>query len=206
MSGLRQTDRGIRVALTGGIATGKSYVLDRLKHRGVPTIDADDIVHGMLGSNTAVSRAIVAQFGMDILTPDGGVDRPLLAGKVFSNPAARRQLEAIVHPSVYDAIRAWFDSLDKPVGVASIPLLFETRREGDFDFVAVTVCPPEMQLQRLIARDRMTEKEARQRLAAQMPAEEKAARGNFVIRTDGDPSWTDRQVDALLAALNKLTP
>ena len=194
-----------KVALTGGIATGKSYVLDRLKARAIPAIDADDIVHEALGPDTPVTRAIAAQFGEEFLNDDGRVNRPLLAATVFSKPEARRRLEAIVHPAVYNTIRAWFAALGKPVGVASIPLLYESGREGDFDFVAVTVCAPAIQLERLMARDGMAETEALKRISAQMPAEEKAARGNFVIRTDGDTSSTDRQVDELLAALGKLT-
>jgi dephospho-CoA kinase len=191
----------LKVALTGGIATGKSYVLARLKDRGVPTIDADDIVHEALGPGTPTASAIATQFGREFLRPDGSIDRMLLAGRVFGDRETRRQLEAIVHPLVYDAIRNWFETLDRPVGMASIPLLYETRREHDFDVVVVTVCPPGMQLQRL--RDRgMSDEEAHQRIAAQMPADEKASRGSFVIRTGGTMAETDRQVEELLIALN----
>ena len=142
----------LKVALTGGIATGKSYVLARLKDRGIPTIDADEIVHDALSPGTATAKAIATQFGSVFLKPDGSIDRSLLAGRVFRDRDARLQLEAIVHPVVYDAIRTWFDTLDGPIAVASIPLLYETRREQDFDVVVVTVCPPEMQLRRLLDR------------------------------------------------------
>lgn len=190
----------LKVALTGGIATGKSYVLARLKDRGIPTIDADDIVHGALGQGTATAKTIATQFGSVFVKPDGSIDRSLLAGHVFRDRDARLQLEAIVHPVVYDAIRTWFDTLDGPTAVASIPLLYETCREQDFDVVVVTVCPPEMQLRRLLDRG-MSEDEAHQRIAAQMPAEEKAARGDFVIRTDDTKLATDRQVEELLVTL-----
>jgi dephospho-CoA kinase len=194
----------LKVALTGGIATGKSYVLARLKERGIPTIDADDVVHEALGPGTPTTKAIATQFGGAYLKPDGSVDRTGLGAKVFTQPDTRHRLEAIVHPVVYDAIRAWFDTLGGPIGVASIPLLYETGREHDFDFVAVTLCPSEVQLQRLVERDRMSEKEASQRITAQMPAEAKAARGNFVIRTGGAMLETDRQVDELLTALHRM--
>jgi dephospho-CoA kinase len=191
-----------KIALTGGIATGKSYVLARLKDRSIPTIDADDIVHEALGPGTPTSHAIAAQFGRIFLNPDGSVDRTMLAGPVFSDADTRRQLEAIVHPVVYETIRAWFDTLDRPMGIASIPLLYETRREKDFDAVIVTACALEAQVQRL--RDRgMSEEEAYQRIGAQMPAEEKAARGHFVIRTDGTMAETDRQVEELIGRLSK---
>jgi dephospho-CoA kinase len=195
----------LRVALTGGIATGKSYVLSRLKERGVRTIDADDVVHDALAPGTPATGAIAEQFGSVFLKPDGGIDRALLGAKVFSDPGARRQLEAILHPIVYATIRKWFDAVDRQIGVASIPLLYETGREKDFDFVVVTVCPPGVQLQRLLEREGMSEAEARQRISAQMPAEEKAARGDFVILTGGSTLATDGQIDQLLAALNTRT-
>ena len=177
-------------------------MLARLKDRGIPTIDADDIVHEALGAGTSTTAAIAAQFGRIFLKPDGSIDRSMLAGPVFSDSQTRRQLEAIVHPVVYKTIRAWCDTLDRPIGVASIPLLYETGREADFDAIVVTVCPPETQLRRLLDRG-MSEEEALQRIAAQIPAEDKAARGNFVIRTDGSMAETDRQVDELLVALRR---
>lgn len=190
----------LRVALTGGIATGKSYVLARLKDRGIPTIDADDIVHEALGPGTPTADAIATQIGREFLKPDGSIDRALLATRVFGDRKTRLRLESIVHPVVYTAIRKWFDTLEQPFGVASIPLLYETGRDNDFHVVVVTVCPPDVQLQRL--RDRgLSEEEAQQRVAAQMPAEAKAARGHFVIRTGGAKADTDRQVDELTTTL-----
>ena len=191
----------LKVALTGGIATGKSYVLARLKERGVPVIDADDVVHEMLASHTPAADAIAAQLGSEFLKPDGSVDRAKVAAKVFSEPSARRQVEAIIHPFVYETIRKWFDALAGRMGVASIPLLLETNHQQDFDAVVVTVCPPELQLQRLLRREGMSEQEAKQRMAAQIPAEEKARRGNFVISTSGSKAETDRQVVELLESL-----
>ena len=195
----------LKVALTGGIATGKSYVLSRLRERDVPCIDADDVVHELLGSGTQVTKAIASEFGEAFLSPDGGIDRTRLGAKVFGDPGSRRRLEAILHPVVYATISRWYDALERPMGVASIPLLYETRREADFDFVAATVCPPEQQIERLILRDGVSAEEARQRMAAQMPAEDKAHRANFVIRTGGTTAATDRQVDELLIALHDLS-
>jgi len=196
----------LKVALTGGIATGKSYVLARLKDRGVPTIDADAIVHEALGPGTPTTRAIAAQFGGVLLKPDGSIDRALLATKVFTDPDTRHQIEAIVHPVVWETIRRWYDTLDRPMGVASIPLLYETNRQQEFDFVAVTVCPPEMQLQRIVERDRLPAEEALRRIAAQMPADEKAKRADFVIQTSGTMLETDRQVDELVITLDSVRP
>ena len=194
-----------KVALTGGIATGKSYVLERLKGRGVPVIDADDLVHEALGPGTPATNAIASRFGVGLLKPDGSVNRKLLGVEVFRDAEVRRQIESILHPIVYDAIHKWFGSLDRPFGVASIPLLYETGREGDFDFVAVTVASADIQLQRLRERDGLSESGARQRVAAQLPAEEKATRGDFVIRTDGSMRDTDRQVEDLIETLQRIS-
>lgn len=195
----------LKVALTGGIATGKSYVLARLKDRGIPVIDADDIVHQALGPGTPATNAIASRFGSDFLKPDGSIHRTMLGVKVFRDPDTRREIEGILHPVVYQSIRSWFDTLGGPLGVASIPLLYETNREKDFDYVVVTVCPPDVQLRRVLDRDRMSEEEAHQRIAAQIPAEEKAARADFVILTGGTKQATDRQVDELIGALHRLT-
>ncbi len=122
---------------------------------------------------------------------------------------ARRDLEAIIHPAVYDAIRAWRKQLEAAgpgphrVAVADIPLLYETAHEADFDRVIVTRCEPDQQLARLRTRDGLTDDEARQRLAAQWPIDEKAARANYVIDTSGSVEDTNRQIDRVLADLNQ---
>jgi len=191
----------VRAALTGGIATGKSYVLARLRDRGIPTIDADAIVHEALGPGTPATHAIAAKFGSEFLNGDGSINRSRVGAKVFRDAEARHQIEAITHPVVWTAIRRWFDALDGPVGVACIPLLYETQHEGEFDFVAATFCPPELQLQRIVERDRLSVDAAMQRISAQMPAEEKARRADFVIQTGGTMADTNRQVDELIIAL-----
>ncbi len=193
-----------RVALTGGSATGKSYVLARFLAMGVPCLDADALAHGVMAAGTEASAAVGARFGADMLTPDGAVDRRRLGPTVFADPAARRDLEAIIHPAVYRAItiglRA-FELTERPrLAVVDIPLLYETGRHPDFDVVVATVCPRSMQITRLIARG-LSEAEAALRLAAQMPAAEKAARAHHVIRTDGTFDETNDQVTALVRLL-----
>ncbi|HEV8345016.1 MAG TPA: dephospho-CoA kinase [Vicinamibacterales bacterium] len=193
-----------RVALTGGIATGKSYVLEQLRRHGVPCIDSDALVHGITAAGTEAAAAIAARFGGDILAPDGSVDRAKLGPIVFADPAARTDLERIVHPAVYRAIEAGlrgFERMgDSPFAVVDIPLLYETGAEDKFDRVVVTACPPELQLARLRERG-MSDTEARRRLAAQWPTAEKASRADFVITTDGTFEDTDRQIDAVVNAI-----
>jgi dephospho-CoA kinase len=191
----------LRVALTGGIATGKSYVLDRFRARGIPCLDADVLAHGVEAAGTEATAAIAARFGRDILAADGSVNRVKLAPIVFADPAARSDLEAIVHPAVYRAIEAGlrgFELLGEyPAAVVDVPLLFETGAADKFDRVVVTACSPELQLARLQRRG-LSEDDARRRLAAQWPTDEKVARADFVIRTDGTFEETDRQVADLV--------
>jgi dephospho-CoA kinase len=195
----------LKIGLTGGIATGKSYVLGRLREHGVPCLDADVLAHGVTAAGTEATQAIAARFGADVLDATGAVDRKKLGPIVFADPVARRDLEAIVHPAVYRAILAGlraFELLESPpFAVVDVPLLFETGHEGSFDHVVATVCSPEIQLARLKERG-LSEVEARQRLDAQMPAAEKAQRAQTIIQTSGTFAETDRQVDALIQSLN----
>ncbi len=196
----------LRVALTGGIATGKSYVAARLHARGVPVIDSDRLVHEALEPGTTVSRRIADRFGTKILTGGGEIDRRKLGAIIFADPDARRDLEAIVHPAVYGEIERWFDRQaheGTPWALADIPLLYETGHEGEFDRTIVTACRPVEQIRRLRERDGMSEDEARARLAAQWPIEEKARRADIVIGTDGTFEETDRQVEAVFMRLNQ---
>ena len=193
-----------KIALTGGIATGKSYVLDQFRRRGVPCLDADELAHGVTAAGTEATAAIADRFGADILAADGAVDRRKLGPIVFADPAARRELEAITHPAVYRAINAALRAFelmgDGAFAVVDVPLLFETGAEKSFDKVIVTACAPQTQLARLIERG-LTEDAARQRLAAQWPTQQKVARADFVVTTDGTFEDTNRQVDEIYRAL-----
>jgi dephospho-CoA kinase len=193
----------LRVALTGGIATGKSYVLEQFRRRGIPVLDADSLAHGVMAPGTEATAAIAERFG-PVLGSDGAVDRTKLGPIVFADADARRDLEAIVHPGVYRAIEAGIRAFDRlggsPLIVVDVPLLYETGRAAEFDRVIVTLAPVALQVERLRTRG-LTEADARRRLAAQQPTEDKAARADFVIRTGGTLEETDRQVEEVLARL-----
>ncbi len=186
----------LRVALTGGIATGKSYCLARFASLGVAVVDADRLARDAVAPGSRVLDAIVARFGQSMLRPDGTLDRSSLARVVFNDRAARADLEAVVHPEVYRRIGEWLATLPPGIRIAmaDIPLLFETGHIHDFDRVVVVACDPREQLRRLMARDGLTEAEAHARLDAQWPIQEKEARADYVIRTDGTAADTDAQV------------
>ena len=186
-----------RVALTGGIATGKTYVRSRFEALGVPTIDADTLARDAVAPGTPGLKEVVRRFGPDICDAAGALDRKKLGAIIFANADARHALEAIIHPFVREMTDKWFASLDParhPLAIADIPLLFEGGRDRDFDRIVVVACDPATQLRRLMTRDGISEDAARLRVAAQLPVEEKASRADYVIRTDGTFEDTDRQV------------
>jgi dephospho-CoA kinase len=195
-----------RVALTGGIGTGKSTVLGAFAARGVPTIDADTLSRAVVAPGTPGLAAIAARFGPGVIATTGALDRAALARVVFSDAAARRDLEAIVHPPVRAAIDQWFDSLD-PVehafAIADVPLLFETGRDAQFDTVIVAAVAPATQLARVMARDNASAEDVRRRIDAQLPLDDKVRRADYVVHTDGTREDVAAQVEQLYQRLGK---
>jgi len=194
----------LRVGLTGGIATGKSFCLGRFAALGVPVIDADRLAREAVGAGSPGLSMIAGRFGASVIKGDGSLDRAALAAIIFADRTARADLESIVHPEVYRRINEWF--ANQPAGtrvaIADIPLLFETGHEHDFDRVIVCACEPFEQLRRLIERDGLSEEAARARLAAQWPIGEKVGRADYVIRTDNGFAEAEEQVGAVFRALN----
>jgi dephospho-CoA kinase len=200
----------LKVALTGGIATGKSYVRERFEALGVPTIDADSLARDAVLPSSPTLQEIVARFGRGMLAPDGTLNRQALAAHVFADEQERKDLERIIHPAVYTAITAWFVRLAAkgapPIAIADVPLLYETDNAGSFDRVVVAACPEPMQIARMQQRDGLNDEEARQRLAAQWPIAEKVRRADYVIDTSGSYENTERQVIDVLRQLRLIGP
>jgi len=176
----------------------------RFESLGIPTVDADILARDAVAPGSAGLAAVVHRFGTEVCDADGTLNRRKVGAIVFRDPQARRDLEQIVHPYVREMTERWFASLDPqrvPFAVADIPLLFEGRREADFEAVIVTACEPATQLNRLMARDGLGEAEARQRIAAQWPLQKKVAKADYVVRTDGSLDDTNRQVDEIASTL-----
>ncbi len=193
-----------RIALTGGIATGKSYVATKIKEAGVPIVDADVLSREVVAPGTPGLAAVRKRFGPDAVRRDGTMDRVRIAQIVFKDKRARLDLEAIIHPAVQRAIDDFFAQLPKrtPFAVADIPLLFETKREGQFQSVVVVACPRELQLMRLMERSKLSKEDAERRLGAQLPIDQKVKKATHVIRTDGTFEETDAQVADLIKKLS----
>lgn len=194
---VKAAERPWRVALTGGIATGKSHCLAVFKSLGAPVIDADQVARDVVAPGSDGIAAVVKQFGRSVLLPNGQLNRAALGMVIFADPAARHRLEDIIHPRVNAVIERWFGSLTEPLGIADIPLLFETSREDDFDLIVVAACRPDQQLARLVARTHLSEADARNRIAAQLPLADKVARADYVIDTGGTKDQTEARTKAV---------
>jgi len=193
---------GTRIGLTGGIASGKSVVADRLAELGAVVIDADILAREVVAPGTPGLAAIVQRFGEEVLAADGTLARPVLARLVFGDAAARADLEQIVHPAV--RARAAERERAAPPGavvVHAIPLLVETGQANAFDLCVVVDCEPATQLARLRERDGLSVEEAAARLAAQAGRAERLAVADVVLANDGTIVELRDQVDALWAQL-----
>ncbi len=179
------------LALTGGIACGKSLFGSFLAQLGADVVDTDELVHRLHAPGGEAAKAVEHAFGPEYLAPDGGTDRAKLARLVFSEPSARLRLESIVHPILRASLLAWRDAPAAPgaapLRVAQIPLLFETGWTDGWTFTAtVETSSDESRLARLRARG-LSDAEARARIAAQLPAAERMKRADFTILNDGTP-------------------
>jgi dephospho-CoA kinase len=188
----------VRVALTGGIATGKSTVARVLRDHGVATIDADRLARDAVAPGSAGFAAVVSRFGPAVVRPAGDLDRAALGRLVFADRGAREALEQLIHPYVRVEIDRFFTERrpDDPA-VAEIPLVYETGWFTSFDLVIVAACRPETQAQRLRDRDGLADEDARARLAAQWPIADKARLADAVIVTEGERAATEAEVAAL---------
>lgn len=176
------------IGLTGGIASGKSAVARMLRAADVPVIDADLLAKEAVAPGTTTLAAVVARFGGGVLAPDGSLDRKALGALVFSDAAARADLNAIVHPAVAALAAERLDALraqGAPLAVYEVPLLFESGLERVMGATLLVAAPEDLQVQRMATRDGLDEAAARARIAAQLPLEEKRTRATAVIDNDG---------------------
>lgn len=197
----------LRVGLTGGIGSGKSTVADLLRARDVPVLEMDPLGHELLEPGQPAYDEVVREFGHEILAPGGAVDRSKLAAVVFADAAKRERLNSILHPRIIEVVQGWFSALDRtgkpPFAVVEAALIIEAGYHKSLDRLIVCWSEPEQQLARLIERG-LTRDQARQRIAAQMPVNEKRKLGDYVLDCSGTLAETERQladvVKELLAA------
>ena len=176
----------MRVGLTGGVASGKSTVAAMLAELGAVVIDADAIAREVVAKGTPGLDAVVAEFGTELLTADGKLDRPAMGRLVFGDEDARRRLEGIVHPLVFERYAELEASAPEgALVVHDIPLLAESGRAEDFDAVVVVDVPRELQVERMLRDRGWTLEDAESRIAAQATREQRLAIATHVVENTG---------------------
>lgn len=194
------TPKPYLVGLTGGIGSGKSTAAEHFAHLGAGVIDTDAIAHELTAANGAAIPAIRKAFGTQVLTPTGALDRAAMRALAFSNPAARKRLEAILHPMIRDIVTHRISALapHHPYLILVVPLLVETGAyQTLIDRLLVVDCPQEQQISRVKARSGLPEEQIAAILAAQASRAERLAAAHDVIDNSGDRAYLEAQIEAL---------
>lgn len=190
-------DRPLRIALTGGIASGKSTVADLFAEHGIPIIDTDTIARELVQPGKPALDEIRFAFGDDVFDSEGRLDRESMREIVFSDPARRKELESILHPRIRDGVVTRSKAADGPYQIIAVPLLVGSPIQQFMDRVLVVDCDEDTQLSRLLERDAEDEQQARRILAAQASRQDRLAIADDVIANSDDLADTRSQVDAL---------
>jgi dephospho-CoA kinase len=193
----------MNIGLTGGIACGKSTVSAMLASRGAILIDADRIAREVVEPGSPALSQVAERFGQAVIQADGSLDRKKLGELVFTDSAARKDLENLLHPSIRALMRERMELSEKlhpgKLVVVDVPLLYESGLQHMFSQVMVVYVPREVQLERLINRDGLTREQAEKRLQAQMPIELKKEQADFVVDNQGSLGETEQLVDEFWA-------
>jgi len=185
------------IALTGGIASGKTAVAELFAKLGVPVLDTDQIAREVVAPGMPALAQLVAEFGPGILDAHGGLDRARMRERVFADPAQRRKLEAITHPAIREELARRAAAAGGDYQIHVIPLLVESGRTEAYDRVLVVDCPEQMQIARLMARDSSSREQAAEILAAQASREERLNAAHDVIENTGTLADLQRSVQIL---------
>jgi dephospho-CoA kinase len=191
----------MNIGLTGGIACGKSTVASMLVNLGAILIDADQIAREVVMPGRPALQQIVERFGPEVILPDGALHRKALGAIIYKDPSARKDLDAITHPwirqTMWDQMHQAEETYPDTLVVVDVPLLYESKLQGYFQKVMVVYVSEELQLQRLLERDKLSLEEAEQRLQAQMPIEEKKLLADIIIDNSGSLADTEKQIQML---------
>lgn len=189
------------LGITGGIATGKSSVVQHFIDLGFPVVDADIIARQLLDKNTAAYKEVVKVFGSEILQENGEIDRQVLGALVFNYPDKLKQLDELMAPFLQETILAAIKqaSQNQKLVIVDVPLMYEKGYDEWMDQVAVVYCTPKQQIKRLMQRNQLTEKEAKQRIDSQLPIEMKKLLAEVVFDNSDDLTKTVQQVDTWLS-------
>ena len=175
----------MRIGLTGGIGSGKSTVARIFEMLQIPVYFADDRGKALMVEDPKLKQGIIELFGPEAYSEAGALDRKIIGSLVFSDKSLLKKLESLVHPVVFEDSMKWHDSQNSPYTIKEAALLFESNSYKDLDRIIVVEAPEEIRINRVIKRDQTTPEAVKQRMANQLPQEEKVARADFVIHNDG---------------------
>ncbi|KYG66027.1 dephospho-CoA kinase [Bdellovibrio bacteriovorus] len=195
------------IGLTGGIASGKSTVSQRLRELDFQLVDADEIARGVVQKGSPGLKSVLEKFGHELLDPEGHLNRRKLAQYVFDDPFKKLELEAILHPLIRAEVkrqREVLASQGHSLAIYDMPLLVESQAQAQFDKVVVVTCTLEQQKQRLRSRNQWTDKEIEGRLQAQVPLKEKEKYADFIVRNDKDRAHLETEILRLTKWLKSL--
>jgi dephospho-CoA kinase len=200
----------LRVGLTGGLASGKSFVASHLARLGCHVIRADELGHAVLTPGAEAWGPVVAAFGNGILVENGEIDRRKLGALVFDKPERLAALNAIMHPPIFRRQERLLAEAEAagPRGIAVVEaaIMFETGSNGRYAKIIVAACPEEQQIERAMHRDQLPREQVLARLARQMPLAEKVKRADYVIDTSGTKENTLRQTEQVYESLRSIAP
>jgi dephospho-CoA kinase len=198
----------LKVGLTGGLASGKSFVGEALAGYGCLLIQADELGHAVLAAGGEAYEPVVREFGREILRSDGEIDRRALAARVFAHPRRLARLNALVHPAVIrreaESLAAYAAAHPGGIAVVEAAILIETGSCSRFDKLILVTCTAEQQVERALRREGALESDIRARISRQMPLAGKRKYADFVIDTSGDKEDTLRQTRAVYDALRRI--
>ena len=184
----QKTPRTLKVAITGGAGSGKTFVCNQLKSLGMNIISTDQIARDVVSPGSSVLRAIAAHFGEQMLQSDGSLDRSRLRQRIIEDNTQKQALEKMIHPAILKRMREKVDHLEKQkvsVVLVEVPLLFELDLAGEFDLVVMVTAARERKVDRMVNRDRVSRKDAEALLDRQFPDAEKIKHSDIIIENNG---------------------
>lgn len=198
----------LKVGLTGSIAVGKSFVLNLFSEFGCRVLDADKTARDVVAFGTPGLNAVIEAFGREVLAADGSLDREKLGRIVFTGEAQRLKLNSILHPFIITAqdaqLKTWEQQDPSGIAIVDAALMIESGGYRRFDKLIVVHCRPEIQLERLMSRNKLSREEAEHRIATQMPQDEKKTYADFLIDTSDSFETTRSRALEVFAALQSL--
>jgi dephospho-CoA kinase len=198
----------LRVAVTGGIGSGKTLVCSLFAKYGIPVLSADEIAKDMMQSDKALRSELSALLGSSTYLVDGSLNRAYVAGKIFSDKSLKQKVNRLIHPKVEAGIDSWFVAMEhsgEAIGIVEAALIYEAGYDKRLDVVLVIDVPESVRIERVVARDGSSVDDVKKRIAAQAPAEQKAKKADYVIHNAGSFSELETSVQFLVRILQSIS-